>query len=402
MFDGIIHLITNRPWTEVAVDVLDLSLVSYIIYRVLLVMRGTRAMQIGVGLGVVLSVYFVAKWAGLVTLYNLLSYLLSSFILVVVVVFQNDIRRGLMRVGSRAVFSSGTQQQATRIVEEVVNAATELARHRMGAIICFEQEANLDEFVASGGTTIDASVQRDLLVSLFVPEGVNKLHDGAVIIRNLRIALAGVFFPMPETKGVDGSATFVDKSLGTRHRAALGVSDETDAVVVVVSEERGTISVCFNGNIIPNLDGMTLRQALLGLLGDAQKKKRKEKRAAKDKRLPTPSGLRAATPEPPRARTSSAPGDKPAARVPSVPGDKPAVRVPSVPGDKPAVRVPSVPGTVKAVDPLEKARSKSGDHPTPSPQRSVAEPVTLPMQASLSTTQLPVAAPDDEAGDDSR
>jgi hypothetical protein len=103
-------------------------------------------------------------------------------------------------------------------------------------------------------------------VSLFVPESVNKLHDGAVIIRNLRIAKAGVFFPMPESR-------IVDTSLGSRHRAALGITDETDAVVVVVSEERGTISFCFSGNIVSNLDGASLRQALLGLFGRKPRKK---------------------------------------------------------------------------------------------------------------------------------
>jgi hypothetical protein len=137
----------------------------------------------------------------------------------------------------------------------------------MGALICFEQEANLDEFVVGQGTTIDSGVQRDLLVSLFVPESVNKLHDGAVVIRNLRIAKAGVFFPMPDTR-------VLDKSLGSRHRAALGITEETDAVVVVVSEERGTISFCFNGNIVSNLDGASLRQALLGLFGQRTRKKK--------------------------------------------------------------------------------------------------------------------------------
>ena len=148
----------------------------------------------------------------------------------------------------------------------MVAAATELARHRVGALIAFEQDANLDEFVVGQGTPLDAAVQRDLLVSLFLPESLNKLHDGAVIIRNLRIAKAGVFFPMPDTK-------VLDKSLGSRHRAALGITEETDAVVVVVSEERGSISFCFNGNIVTNLDGASLRQALLGLFGQKARKR---------------------------------------------------------------------------------------------------------------------------------
>ena len=268
MLDGLRHLFSSRPWLQVLVDVFDILVVTYVVYRALLVLRGTRAMQMGTGLGVIFLVYVVSKWAGFVTLFNLLSTLLSSIILIVVVVFQNDIRRGLMRVGSRAFFAGMARQQETRVIDEVVAAATELARHRMGALICFEQDANLDEFVVAQGTTLDAAVQRELLVSLFVPDSLNKLHDGAVVIRNLRIAKAGVFFPMPDTK-------MLDKSLGSRHRAALGITEETDAVVVVVSEERGTISFCFNGNIVPNLDGASLKQALLGLFGQRARVKNK-------------------------------------------------------------------------------------------------------------------------------
>lgn len=273
MLEGIRHLFAARPWQDVLVDVFDILVVTYVVYRALLVLRGTRAMQMGTGLGVIFLVYGLSKLAGFVTLFYLLSGLLSSIILVVVVVFQNDIRRGLMRVGSRAFFAGMARQQETRVIDEVVAAATELARHRMGALICFEQDANLDEFVVAQGTTLDAAVQRELLVSLFVPDSLNKLHDGAVVIRNLRIAKGGVFFPMPDIK-------VVDKSMGSRHRAALGITEETDAVVVVVSEERGTISFCFNGNIVPNLDGASLKQALLGLFGQRARGKKKAAAAA--------------------------------------------------------------------------------------------------------------------------
>jgi uncharacterized protein (TIGR00159 family) len=268
MLEGLLHLFSRRPMGQVVIDVLDILVVTWAVYRALLVLRGTRAMQMGTGLGVIFLVYVIAKWAGFITLYNLLSTLLSSIILIVVVVFQNDIRRGLMRVGARAFFGGIARQQESRVIDEVVAAATELARHRMGALVCFEQEANLDEFVVGQGTTIDAQVQRELLVGLFVPESVNKLHDGAVVIRNFRVAKAGVFFPMPDTR-------VLDKSLGSRHRAALGITEETDAVVVVVSEERGTISFCFNGNIVSNLDGASLRQALLGLFGQRARTKKK-------------------------------------------------------------------------------------------------------------------------------
>ncbi len=282
MLEGFLHLFAQRPGREIFIDLLDIAVVTYVIYRALLVLRGTRAIQMGTGLAVIFSVYLAARQIGLVTLYNMLSNLLSSFILIVVVVFQNDIRRGLMRVGSRAVLGGNSRQQESRVIDEVVAAVTELARHRMGALICFEQDANLDEFVVSQGTTIDASVQRELLVGIFVPESLNKLHDGALVIRNFRIAKAGVFFPMPETKNLA-------KELGSRHRAALGITEETDAVVVVVSEERGTISFCFGGNMVSNLDGASLRQGLLGLFG--QRARTKKRSAAPTQRrapLPTP------------------------------------------------------------------------------------------------------------------
>ena len=264
MLDGLIRLFASRSISQIALEFLDIFIVAYLIYRALLVLRGTRAMQMGIGLGIVFLVYLGAKTFDLVTVYNLLSLLLSQIILIVVVVFQNDIRRALIRVGGKAWFGAGREQQS-RVIDEVVAAATELARHRMGAIIAFEQDANVLEFAKSDGVELHSNVSRELLVSLFVPESVNKLHDGAVLIRDLKIARAGVFFPMPEVK-------VLDSSFGSRHRAALGITEETDAVVVVVSEERGTISFCFSGNIVSHLDGQSLRHALLGLFGRARRK----------------------------------------------------------------------------------------------------------------------------------
>jgi uncharacterized protein (TIGR00159 family) len=284
MLEGLRRLISERSFLDVLRDIIDIIIVTYVIYRALLVLRGTRAMQMGIGLGIVFLVYLGAKLFKLVTLLNLLSWLLSSIILIVIVVFQNDIRRALIRMGGRAWFSGGREQQS-RVIDEVVAAATELARHRMGAIIAFEQDANILEFVKSEGIPLESTVTRELLVSLFVPESVNKLHDGAVLIRDLKIARAGVFFPMPETK-------ILDASLGSRHRAALGITEETDAVVVVVSEERGTISFCFSGNIVSNLDGQSLRHALLGLFGRSSRKKRMARKAAT-------AAARPAAPSPP-------------------------------------------------------------------------------------------------------
>jgi uncharacterized protein (TIGR00159 family) len=274
----------SRSVALLARDALDIFLVYYLTYRALLVLRGTRAMQVGVGLGVVFLVYLLARALELATVLTLMSAIISSMILIIVVVFQNDIRRGLQRVGSRAWFSSLSRSQESRVIDEVVEAATELARHRIGALITFEQDANLDEFVGvHKGHVIDAQVTRELLVSLFIPEGVNKLHDGAVVLRNYRIAKAGVFFPMPEGR-------VVDESFGSRHRAALGITEETDAVVVIVSEERGTISFCFNGNIASNLDGPKLKTMLEAIFSPRVRKK--SRKAVLQQREVPPESIR--------------------------------------------------------------------------------------------------------------
>lgn len=273
MPEEFLKYLQGRDVAHLARDALDVLITYYIFYRVALVLKGTRAMQVVVGLALVFILYVFAQVLRLNTVLTLLSAVLSSALLIGVVVFQNDIRRGLMRVGAGARLSPG-QSLASKLIDDVVEAATVLARHRTGAIITFEQEANLDEFVGSHtGHTIDAAVSPELLVSLFIPEALNKLHDGAVIIRDLRIAKAGVFFPMPE-----GRVT--DESFGSRHRAALGITEETDAVVVVVGEERGSISFCFNGNIIANLDGPRLRAALEGIFAPKRRHPRRARIAS--------------------------------------------------------------------------------------------------------------------------
>lgn len=267
MLEGLSHLFASRPVADVARDIVDIFVISVLVYRSLLVLKGTRAMQMGIGIVVFGALYFVARYAGLTTVTSLLSWLASSALLIIVVVFQNDIRRALIRLGAKAWLSRGRDAQE-RVIDEVVAAATELARHRMGAIICLERDANVLEFVKSEGIELDCEVSRELLVSMFIPEAVNKLHDGAVLIRDLRVACAGVFLPMPEATKV------ADASLGSRHRAAIGITEETDAVVVVVSEERGTVTLCFPNGMVQNVDGSSLKQALLGLFGRTAAKAR--------------------------------------------------------------------------------------------------------------------------------
>jgi uncharacterized protein (TIGR00159 family) len=255
-------------WYDVVVDVVDILIVYYFVYRALLLIKGTRAAQILIGLVLIGAAFYGAKLLELATLTWLLDNLISYSIIFFIVIFQHDIRRGLMRVGAN-IFGSTRSYEQTSVFEEIVRAAERLAGSRVGALIVLERNADLVDYLNEPGEVVDAKVTEDLLVALFLPDRENKLHDGAVIIRNLRLAQAGAVLPLTGNPKLD-------KALGTRHRAAIGVTEETDAVVVVVSEERGTISLCFDGNIARDLDGATLRKALLGLF---QKERRRKKRA---------------------------------------------------------------------------------------------------------------------------
>lgn len=249
-FDGI-------TVTSVITTVVDVALVYYLIYRLLLAIRGTRAAQMIVGIVLIGAAFFVAQRVELTTISWLLDNFISYFIILIIVVFQADIRRTLGRIGSN-VLPFGRRHEATQTVDEVVAACAQLARARIGAIVVFERDAGLEPFV-DDATRIDAALSRQLLVALFVPARDNELHDGAVVInKNHRIELARALLPLSR-------ATDLGPEFGTRHRAALGITEDTDAVAIVVSEERGEISLCFKGSIARDLEPLVLRRALVGL-----------------------------------------------------------------------------------------------------------------------------------------
>jgi uncharacterized protein (TIGR00159 family) len=244
--------------TQVVTTVVDIALVYYLIYRFLLTIRGTRAAQMVVGIVLIGVAFMVAERIELTTVSWLLDNFISYFIILIIVVFQQDIRRALGRLGQN-VLPFGRRQDSSHVVDEVVAACAQLARARMGAIVVFERDAALEEFV-DDATRIDATLSRQLLVSLFVPAKDNELHDGAVVINKAhRIELSRALLPLSR-------ATDLGPEFGTRHRAALGITEDTDAVVVVVSEERGEISLCFKGSIARDLEPVMLRRALVGLL----------------------------------------------------------------------------------------------------------------------------------------
>jgi uncharacterized protein (TIGR00159 family) len=256
MNELVARLLDGATARDVIVALIDVFIVYYVIYRVLLLIKGTRAAQMVIGLVLIAAGFFAAKHFELATVSWLLDNFINYFIIIIIVVFQYDIRRGLVRIGQN-LFAFGRTYEETHVFEEVIHAALHMAKARIGALIVFEREAELSEFVETG-QVVDARVSKELLVALFLPARDNELHDGAVVIRNLRVQQAGSVLPLSANPRLD-------KQLGTRHRAAIGITEETDAVSVVVSEERGEISLCFNGNIARDLDAQTLRKALLGL-----------------------------------------------------------------------------------------------------------------------------------------
>ena len=186
---------------------------------------------------------------------NVFTYLL----LIVIIVFQADIRRGLLRMGRR-MFAGGSGGESA-VLERVVDACETMAARRIGALLVFEREVDLGD-VIQAGAVVDARVSSELLVSLFSPAAENPLHDGAVVIRGARLTEAGALLPL-------SSNPAVARELGTRHRAGLGVTEETDAVAVVVSEQRGAVSVCHQGMMRTGLRGAALRREVLALLAAA-------------------------------------------------------------------------------------------------------------------------------------
>ena len=239
------------PWR----DTIDILLVTAAIYWLLLLIRGTRAVQILVGLVVLIGLSLASELFQFAAVGLILENFLSSAVLIIIVLFQHDIRRALARVG-RGFFPSVSAQQESQILEEVVRGAQSLAARRVGALIVLERETALTDQV-EGATVIDADVSKEILMALFMPG--SPLHDGAAVVGDGRVSSAGGILPLT-------IRTDLPEGLGTRHRAAIGITEETDAVVVVISEETAQISVAMGGEIMRRLDAPQLRDLLRDIL----------------------------------------------------------------------------------------------------------------------------------------
>ncbi|MEO8603465.1 MAG: diadenylate cyclase CdaA [bacterium] len=236
-------------------DAVDIGIVAFLVYSLIELIRGTRAARMLIGLCVVFLVYLSSRLFELYTLNWILDNFLSSVLLVIVIIFQHDIRRALIQVGSRPIFGTDLQL-ADQDLEEIVRAVVNLASRRIGALLVLERETGLNEYV-EGGTTLDAQISKEMILAVFVV--ASPMHDGALVIRKGRLTAAGCFLPLTANPNVS-------KTLGTRHRAAIGITEESDAVVIAVSEEDGSISLVAAGRITRDLDAATLRATLQKLL----------------------------------------------------------------------------------------------------------------------------------------
>ncbi len=231
-------------------DVLDILVVAFIIHQLVSVMRGTRSVQMVVGIGILTLVYFLASVLHLSALLWVMQTFLSSILLIVIIVFQKDIRRALTQVG-RSPFQKHTDI-VEKQMEEIIRTLFYLSKRRIGALIVIERETSLGDFIGSG-FKLDALLTKELLISVFMP--ASPLHDGAVLINRERITHAGCILPLTQNP-------YINKRYGTRHRAAIGLTEETDAVVLVVSEETQEISIVRHGALTTVEDEITLKKNL--------------------------------------------------------------------------------------------------------------------------------------------
>jgi diadenylate cyclase len=241
-------------------DLVDIVFTSILVYYLLLLIRGTRAVQIMLGLFVLLIVLAVSNLLHLLVLATVMQYLLLGTAVTLPIVFQPELRRGLEQIGRGRFFARPSYPDEAAAAQQVAiisDAAFVLGRNRIGALIVIEQQTGLREYVESG-TALDAQLSLELLLAIF--NKTSPLHDGAVIVRDLTIEGAACFLPLSE------NAVAAERHIGTRHRAAVGLSEQTDAVVVVVSEESGAVSVARAGRLSVHIDDRDRLGKVLGAI----------------------------------------------------------------------------------------------------------------------------------------
>jgi diadenylate cyclase len=258
MFDNFAGYVGLNDPLYIIRTIIDISIVSWVIYKLIILVKETRAWQLIKGILFILVATELSKLLGLKTINFILSNLLSVLAIGAIVLFQPELRRALEQIGRsrfKDIFSfdeANTRIQITAVIEEIVKACTELAAKYTGALIVIERDTKIGEIINTG-TQLESNVSNELLINIFVPD--TPLHDGAVIIRDNRIKAAACFLPLTDNPNLS-------KELGTRHRAALGITEVSDSIAVIVSEESGKISFALNGGLTRNLTSDMLRKAL--------------------------------------------------------------------------------------------------------------------------------------------
>ena len=242
---------------NLTIDILDIIIVAFLFYRLFLLVKGTRAIQMFIGLFLLIILSFVVQWLNLNALNWILSSLKTVWVIAFVILFQPELRRALTQLGQNRIIGYFIKVEESGTVSEIVKACHQLIQKKIGAIIVLEQDVGIRNYIETG-TPIDAKVTSELLVTIFTPP--SPLHDGAVIIEKNRVVAAGCILPLSQNPRLA-------KSLGTRHLAGLGLSEESDAVVIIVSEETASISLATHGKLKRKLDINTLRNDLIGIIG---------------------------------------------------------------------------------------------------------------------------------------
>ena len=244
-------------------DILDIVFVAMILYRVLVMIKGTKAAQMLIGLGLLLIASLLSSYLELYTVNWIIQSLWAQIVIVLIILFQPEIRRALAQMGEARFLSAFTPAEELKSLDEIVKAAVALANRKMGALIVIERDTSLKDFVEMG-TLLDAKVSKDILLSIFHPS--SPIHDGAVVIHGNRILAAGCFLPI-------ALSAEVSRAFGTRHRAGIGLTEETDAIAIIVSEETGAISMAAAGKLQTQIDMENLRNRLTDIFTTADRKK---------------------------------------------------------------------------------------------------------------------------------
>ncbi len=243
--------------TELIVDAIDIAIVSFLLYHLFALMRGTRAVHMFFGLIVLFLLSVIAQWMNLIAVNWLISSLRTAWLIAFVIIFQPELRRALSMLGQNRLLSRFVRMRQSHVIPEVVKAVQEMSEKKTGALIVLEKDMGLKNYVETG-TTVDARVSAELIESIFTRP--SPLHDGAIVIQNDRVVAAGCTLPLSADQRLA-------QSMGMRHRAALGLTEETDALVVIVSEESGSIAYAEDGKLYRKIDLAMLKNELFRSFG---------------------------------------------------------------------------------------------------------------------------------------